>query len=218
MNSNPRICASIISDNLTLVKMIEPEVDLLEIRQDLIGPDWRHLVKLITKPWIACNRRQEEGGKAIRDEARRTAELLEAGEVGASIIDIEYGTPNLIELIPAIKAKAQCLVSYHDYRATPALATLVGIVQGQRRAGADICKVVTQARCLQDNITILKLIRQSLPLEIIAFAMGDEGRISRILSPFAGGYLTYASAGNGLESAAGQIPLAELKEFYRYLA
>ncbi|HEX7475881.1 MAG TPA: type I 3-dehydroquinate dehydratase [Dehalococcoidales bacterium] len=215
--NHPRICVSIVENNLELVKEIEPDVDLFEMRLDLIGPEWTDLVKFVKKPWIACNRSQEEGGKGDSDEVKRIEELLWAVEAGAGIVDIEFQTRNLKEIVPPIKAKAQCLISYHDTIETPAYETLVGIVESQIKAGADICKIVTSAQNLQDNLTILKLLNHFPETRIIAFAMGDEGRISRILAPLAGGYLTYACAGPGRESAAGQIPLAEMKEMYGYL-
>ena len=214
---NPRICVSIVENNLGLVKKIEPDVDLFEMRLDLIGPEWRNLVKFLKKPWIACNRSREEGGKGDPDEQKRIDKLLRAAEAGASIVDIEFRSRNLKEIVPLIRAKARCLISYHDAVETPVYETLVSIVESQIKAGADICKIVTTARKWQDNLTVLKLIRHFPETRMIAFAMGEEGRISRILAPLAGGYLTYACAEPGLESAAGQIPLAELKEMYGYL-
>jgi 3-dehydroquinate dehydratase-1 len=214
---NPRICVSIVENNLDLVKEIEPDVDLFEMRLDLIGPEWTDLVKFVKKPWIACNRSQEEGGKGDADDLKRIEELLRAAEAGAGIVDIEFQSRNLKEIVLLIKAKAQCLISYHDTVETPAYETLVSIVESQIRAGADICKIVTTAQSFEDNMKMLKLLRHFPETRMIAFAMGDEGRISRILSPLAGGYLTYACAGPGLESAVGQIPLAELKEMYGHL-
>ncbi len=94
---------------------------------------------------------------------------------------------------------------------------LVGIAESQIQGGADICKIVTTAQSFEDNLTILKLIRKFPEAKMVAFAMGEAGRISRILSPLAGGYFTYACMAQGKESAAGQIPVRELNELYGYL-
>jgi len=59
----PKICAVIIDDNITAVTEIQPLVDLFEVRIDLVGESWTRVVKEISKPWIACNRIPEEGGK-----------------------------------------------------------------------------------------------------------------------------------------------------------
>jgi len=213
----PRICVTIIESNLKAIQEIESEVDLFEIRLDLIGPDWSELVRYIQKPWIACNRSPEEGGQGDPDTLKRVKELLWAANTGASIIDIEQRTPNLAEIVPAIKGRAQCLISFHDTVGTPSYERLIEIAEGQMKAGADICKIVTTAHSLEDNLRVLKLIHRYPERRMVAFAMGEAGRISRVLSPLCGGDFTYACISNGKESAAGQIPVRELKDLYGYM-
>jgi 3-dehydroquinate dehydratase I len=213
----PRICVTLVRNNLEEIKEIESKVDLFEVRLDLIGPDWPELVKFIRKPWIACNRRREEGGKGNPNEVSRVEELLWAAESGACIVDIEYHTQNLAEMVTLIKTKAQCLISFHDLARTPSYEDLVEIAESQLKAGADICKIITTAQSFEDNLTVLKLISKFPETKMVAFAMGEEGRISRILSPLVGGYFTYASLVQGLESAAGQIPIREMNEIYGYM-
>ena len=50
-----------------------------------------------------------------------------------------------------------------------------------------------------------------------AFAMGEAGKLSRILSPLCGGYFTYASLETGKEAAPGQISVQEIREIYSCL-
>ena len=65
---------------------------------------------------------------------------------------------------------------------------------------------------MTDNLTVLKLIAEfSSTTKIVSFAMGTEGQFSRILCPLAGGYFTYASVGEGKESAEGQLTVNALK-------
>jgi 3-dehydroquinate dehydratase type I len=213
----PRICTTVVRNNLAAIQEIESQVDFFEMRLDLIGPDWPELIKFIQKPWIACNRSPEEGGQGHSDEVSRVAELLWAAEAGACIADIEYTTKNLAEIVTLIKAKTQCLISFHDMEGTPSYEKLVGIAESQLKAGADICKIVTMAGCFEDNFPVLKLIRKFPEVKMVAFAMGEAGRISRILSPLIGGYFTYASVAQGMEAAAGQIPVKELNELYGWL-
>jgi 3-dehydroquinate dehydratase-1 len=47
--------------------------------------------------------------------------------------------------------------------------------------------------------------------------MGEQGQVSRILCPLAGGYFTYASIESGRESADGQLTVKEMREIYRLL-
>ena len=211
----PAICASIINGDLGAIKAVEPLVALFEVRIDLIGESWQDIARQLEKPWIACNRTREEGGSWQESEARRKEELLKAIQLGADIVDIELATPNLAKVVTLVKKEAKCLLSYHSIKQTPSLENLKKIINRQLAAGADICKVVTQARDAEDNLTILKLIPEFPGVNIIAFAMGQIGLPSRILSPLAGGYLTYAAIEKGAPSAPGQMTVNELYKLYQ---
>ena len=210
----PRICAVIVNKDLEDIKRVEPFVELFEARIDLIGNGWQELVKQLKKPWLACNRLADEGGKWEGSEQRRIEELIKAVELGASIVDIELATRNLAEAIQPIKKKTKCLLSFHDLEKTPPLVRMKDIVQRQLDAGADICKVVTTAQRFEDNLTILQLITEFPKIRIVPFAMGPLGFTSRILCPLVGGDFTYASIEKGKESASGQITVSELRKLY----
>ena len=214
----PRICAVIVNNDLEAVRGVEPLVDLLEARIDLIGDGWQELVKQLKQPWIACNRCAEEGGSWAGNESERREALLSALELGASIIDIELVTGNLEEMVKLIKKRAKCLLSFHDFKGTPPLDRMREIVQKELAAGADICKVVTTAPRFEDNLTVLQLISDFPETRVISFAMGPLGSASRILCPLVGGDFTYASIEEGRESASGQITVRDLKRIYETLA
>ena len=210
----PRICAVIATKDSELIEAIEPLVELFEVRIDLIGGGWQELAKQLNKPWIACNRRAEEGGKWAGDEAKRIDELLKAVKLGAEIVDIELETRNLEKAIPLIKKRAKCLLSFHELEKTPSLDRMKGIIQRQLEAGADICKVITTAQRFEDNLTVLQLIADFPQAKMVAFAMGPLGLASRILCPLMGGDFTYASTEEGKESAPGQITVKQLRKIY----
>ena len=210
----PRICATIIDNNLKAVKEVEPLVDLLEVRIDLIGDDWQKVAQQLSKPWIACNRSANEGGKWEGNEARRIEKLLQAIELGAEIIDIELGTKNLGNIIRLVKRRTKCLLSFHDLEKTPTFDTMKQIVNKQAEAGADICKMVTTAQSFEDNLSVLRLISEFPTTRLVSFAMGPLGVISRVLCPLVGGDFTYASIEKGKESAPGQITVKELVRIY----
>lgn len=211
----PRICAVIVDKNLKALGEVEPLIDLLEVRIDLIGNGWQQLVKQLKKPWIACNRSASEGGSWKRSEVERIEELINASELGADIIDIELATTNLGETVKLIKKRAKCLLSFHELEMTPLLESLKEIVQKQLEAGADICKVVTTAQRLEDNLTVLQLISEFPEIRVVSFAMGPLGFMSRVLCPLVGGDFVYASIEKGKESASGQITARELRKLYR---
>ncbi len=210
----PRICAVIVSKDLPAMEGIEPFIDLYEVRIDLIGDGWTELVKHLNRPWIACNRIAEEGGNWEKSEASRIEELLKATELGADIIDIELRAKNLAGTVQLIKRKAKCLLSSHQLTGTPPLDSMREIIGRQLAAGADICKVVTTAHSFQDNLAVLQLITSFPKEEIVSFAMGPLGSVSRILCPLVGGYFTYASIEEGKESASGQITVRDLRKIY----
>jgi len=185
----PRICAVIVNNDLETVKAIEPFVDLFEVRIDLIGAGWQELVKQFKKPWIGCNRSTDEGGRGEEDEASRVEQLLEATELGADIIDLEFRMTNLKQVVELIKKKTKCLLSFHELERTPPIESMRGIVQRQLEAGADVCKIVTTAQRFEDNLVILQLLSEFSKTRIVSLAMGPLGFASRVLCPLAGGDL-----------------------------
>ena len=213
--NRPRICASIVDNDLSAIKEVEPFVELFEVRIDLIGEGWPELIRELGKPWIACNRLADEGGGWKKSEASRLEELLQATELGADIVDIELRTKNLDKVVRLIKKRTKCLLSYHDLRGTPPLDNLKEVIERQLAVGADICKLVTTANSLEDSLNVLQLITMFPKEKMVSFAMGSLGYVSRVLCPLVGGYFTYASIEEGKESASGQIMVRDLKRLYK---
>ncbi len=213
----PKICAAIVENDPAAVAEIQPLVDLFELRIDLVGDKWQDLAKELKKPWIACNRLAEEGGRWKESEARRIERLLHAIELGASIVDIELRTKNLENIVPMIKKRAGCLISSHDFEKTPTVGEVKAIIEQQHNAGADICKVVTTANNVSDNWSLLQAISAFPGLQTVSFAMGPLGVLSRVLSPVVGGYFTYASLETGKESAPGQVTVKDLIRIYEMM-
>ncbi|MBI4187869.1 MAG: type I 3-dehydroquinate dehydratase [Chloroflexi bacterium] len=210
----PRICAAIVSNDAKAASQVAPLVDLFEVRIDLIGDGWQELSGQLGKPWIATNRNANEGGKWSGTEDGRIEQLLQAIELGASIIDVELETKNLGKIVSIFKKRAKCLLSYHNLEKTLPLAEMKAIVQRQLKAGADIAKIVTTAREARDNISVLQLFAEFPGVRLVSLAMGAPGIISRVLCPLAGGDFTYASIETGKESAQGQLTVKDLLAIY----
>jgi len=210
----PRICGVIVNEDLESIRDSEDFVDLFEVRIDLIGGGWQELSQQLRKPWIACNRTADEGGRWEGDEKGRIRELLKAMELGVDIVDLELGTRNLGDIVGLIKKKTRCLLSFHEFSGTPTLGEMRGIIQRQVEAGGDVCKVITTARRFKDNLTVLELITEFPGARVVSFAMGQLGLVSRILCPLVGGDFVYASLEEGKESASGQITARGLRRIY----
>ncbi|HEX7539055.1 MAG TPA: type I 3-dehydroquinate dehydratase, partial [Syntrophales bacterium] len=88
-----------------------------------------------------------------------------------------------------------------------------------RLLGADIVKIVTLANRVEDNLRVLELIPQALGVgqDIIAFCMGEKGRLSRVAAPLLGSCIGYASLEDGAESAPGQLTAERMKKILRLL-
>jgi len=211
---HPRICGVITRVDPESIALTAPQVDLFELRIDLVGADWTSVARSLTLPWIACNRRAEEGGRWPGSEAGRVEELKRALALGASIVDLELAMPDLDRAVAMVKEKAQCLISHHDLSGTPSMPHLREIVGRQLSYGADICKLVTTAHVFEDNLSLLELFNQFPGARLVAFAMGVPGIISRILCPMLGGEFAYAALAPGQESAEGQLTVAELVRLY----
>jgi len=210
----PRICAVIVDNDLNALREVEPFVDLFELRIDLVGHGWQELAPQLKKPWIACNRRQDEGGNWPGNEARRIEKLLEAMELGANIVDVELRSSNLDKIVKLVKKRTRCLLSFHDLEKTPPLDEMIPVVQQELAAGADICKLVTTARGVEDNLRVLRLFGEFPGIRLTSFAMGPLGTISRVLCPLVGSDFTYASMEKGKESAHGQLTARDLLSIY----
>ncbi len=227
----PRICVSLPAKNFSnLVSMIhraeDMGADLIEVRLDFLkfknlkaSDIFGKIVDQASVPLIATNRQLEQGGRRNQREDFRVQTLIKAAEAGFEYIDIELTTADLRGTIQKLREKsAKPIVSFHDLEKTPAEAEMEQIVKLQVDAGAEVCKFITTANDISDNIRCLELTKKmSHVTKIVCFAMGRTGILSRILSPLYGAFFTYAALRGELETASGQISIAELRRLYRKL-
>ncbi|MEM1606835.1 MAG: type I 3-dehydroquinate dehydratase [Candidatus Bathyarchaeia archaeon] len=212
------------SDIFTMISQAERHgADIIEVRLDYLGSSIMdyidrlgEIVEFSKTPLIATNRLVEQGGRSPLDEERRLETLVSAARAGFKYVDVELSTRGLNRVIDAIKAYgAKVIVSYHNFRCTPQLQEMEEIVNSQIEAGADVCKVVTMANSITDSVNCLIFTYEmSRKTNIVCFAMGEKGLLSRVLSPLFGAQFTYASLEKSLETAPGQITVEEIKEIY----
>jgi shikimate dehydrogenase len=165
-----------------------------------------------------CAPPTEEEYEAISVERRRIAILKDAVVRGADFVDIEVDTAaslrnELLSLIKEYNSRTGMIVSHHDFQRTPPVKKLKEIFHACVLAGADIVKIVTFAKSPQDNLKVLDLIpyARRKDHEIIAFCMGEAGRMSRIVAPFLGSRISFAPLEHGAESAPGQLTVDEMR-------
>jgi 3-dehydroquinate dehydratase type I len=221
------ICATTTDAAVALMEKAYPLADCLELRIDQIK-DCR-LERLMERRYpgtgiLVTNRSKAEGGGFAGSERERIALLKQAVALGADLVDIEASTekPLLRELKAQIEKhgrRTRWICSSHDLKGTPPEGALQKRFNACAKIGADIVKICTNAREMADNLRVLGLIpyAQKKGQGIIAFCMGEKGRISRVMAPLLGSYLNFASLDKGTESAPGQLTIAEMKEILRIL-
>lgn len=169
---------------------------------------------------IATCRRKEHGGNFLGSLMQEIELLLKTVDAGCRIVDLEVESAE--EAKPAQLARlrehlressAALLVSFHDFTRTKGLEQAAARIEAFQ---PDFVKVVSTARSLADNLAVLKLIEdRSLAAHVVGIAMGEEGLVSRVLGPRAGAAFTFASCGDGTETAPGQVTARTLRDLYR---
>ncbi|NWF53473.1 MAG: type I 3-dehydroquinate dehydratase [Syntrophaceae bacterium] len=216
------ICVSVMAgSNHEAIRMMKRGfalADMVELRLDrIVRPALPALIKAREGTLLVTNRRKEEGGFFEGSEKDRVGLLAQAANLGADYLDVEAGTgkQGIGRLKAEIGAKAtRMIVSHHDFQRTPPWNGLVRRLDACRAYGAHAVKIVTLARSMEDNIRLMRIIPRSLAQgqPIIAFCMGPLGRVSRILAPLLGSFLTYVSLRKGAESAPGQFTVGEMRK------
>lgn len=111
------------------------------------------------------------------------------------------------------------ILSYHDYEAMPAPAVMVGLTDLMRGMGADIVKIAGMATKREEALDMMKVaefVTRGDMLPVIFVAMGEEGRVSRVIGGENGSAITFAKdrelTGEGQIDAAALSRL--LDEYY----
>jgi len=219
-----RVCIPVMErterKTLRAINQLESkDPDLFEIRLDLlnVSSSIAKIREATDRLIIATNRRKGEGGFFLGREETRLQSLIEAAQAGFDYVDVELSTKNVTTFVDRLKSDgAGVIVSHHDQRATPNLATLESILQKGKLAGADVCKIVTTAKNHEDDLRCLIFVNEhAKETKLVCFAMGRLGVPSRLLSPIYGAYFTFASSDRGRETGPGQIPISTLRSFYK---
>ncbi len=208
------ICVSITAatndEVRDVLKQAAQVADLAEVRLDFMteAPNLEAILGDKPCPVICTNRPVREGGRRSGSESDRLALLEQAAVRGADYVDIELDSAERL----GDMGDAKRIISYHNFAETP--DNMPAILDEMKEKGADVAKFATYANRLVDNATMLELV-QSSDIPIIGVCMGELGVPTRILTCKFGGLLTFATIAPGAESAPGQIPAAEMRDFYR---
>ena len=221
-----KICVSIppktVSEALDLIQKAEGQrADFIEVRLDGLNKHTQlaDIANCSNTPLIATNRSTKGQGEFSGSEAQRKKILLEAAEKGFDYVDVELSTPKLKEIINNFcQIGVKLVISYHDFDETPSASQLNEILKRQVESGADVCKIVTVAKIVEDNLTILDfVIKACKTARIVCFSMGEPGKLSRLMSPVFGGFFTIAALMSNKKTASGQLTIQEMRIAYKAL-
>lgn len=139
--------------------------------------------------------------------------ILEILSYPVDYIDLDIETPpKMIKKVKATFPQTKVIISCHDFKATPSLNALKVLADRISRKGADIVKIATFAKELQDCFTIFALLEylQGQKKTAICLAMGKQGRLTRIAGHLFGNYLMYCPLVQDKKTADGQLTITEL--------
>jgi 3-dehydroquinate dehydratase type I len=134
-------------------------------------------------------------------------------------VDVDLGTPKQTELIRNLhEAGAKIIFSFHDFEQTPSPPQLDSVLEEEIALSAEVCKIITTARSVEDNLITLNFVSEaSKKAKIVCFAMGELGKPSRLLSPVFGAFFTFASIDEKRKTAKGQLTIQEMRRAYELL-
>jgi 3-dehydroquinate dehydratase I len=227
---NTKICVSIAGKDLqqTMARAaaLADRGDIIEIRLDLMKqPAVAPFLSHIDLPLLFTCRAAWEGGRYTGSESARLDLLAEAVRGGAAYVDLELLAPTQSwtkmhdSRAAASGSPTKLICSWHDFSRTPAREELQGRLESMRHSGADIGKIVTMAHDFRDVLRVLSLqeLASQMSFPLIAFCMGEAGRISRLATNALGGYMTYCTDEDGEQTAPGQISVDTMRRIQRLM-
>lgn len=201
-------------------RLIEFRLDALDKPTAAIAPLKRFLTEARQRHGeiaaIATCRRQAHGGGFRGTLKEELSILTHAAHAGCAIVDLEVESAeqaSAAQLDALRQAGAALLISFHDFHS---FADPAPVLERMQRFQPHYAKIIPTARCLADNLRMLRWLESATShAQIVAFAMGEEGALSRILSLRNGAAFTFASASHHAATAPGQFTVQTMRETFR---
>ena len=199
------------------------EEKFAELRIDLVKPSLQEMTDFIlrrkdVKFIVTCR-------PGVFDEETSMNYLRKAIDINAAYVDIEIERGAALSKELERRAldtdfidRTQIIVSYHNYKSTPSKEELeelwtkmINVHRG------DIAKIACMVNEPFDNARLLGMYNVHTKRYVVAFGMGELGKITRPASLLCGAQFTYAAPDFGSATAPGQFTVSQLKALYNTL-
>ncbi|QQS33864.1 MAG: shikimate dehydrogenase [Acidobacteriota bacterium] len=211
-----KICVSIGEATAAAVLLrleASSEADLFEVRFDYLPQSERNeLVRLLSEnsirsKVIATLRPRAEGGRA---ELSREDRITFFNKLqGYFACDLEEDIAHI-----SLEAKKK-IVSFHDHSGVP--IDISATFDRLASFSPNIIKIACTVDDAAYTLALWKLFGHAIDkgIGVVAIAMGEAGKWTRILGPAFGAPIAYAAYDNGTATAPGQFSFSELTVRYR---
>lgn len=221
------ICTTIqnrtLEEIMNLLESSEPRIQMAEIRLDrcpLSIEEIEYLFSSSDTPLVATCRVVDDGNGTWEEAEEK---LTAAVEAGAAFLDLEIEAPKEIgkRLRRAcIEYGTTMIRSSHFFAGTPSDDVLRNTVEKCRKFGGEIVKIAAMAKSGEDVARVLALYSSiastnsaaetQRPVELVAFSMGEIGKVSRLDCLKLGSPFTYAALNENEAAAPGQWCYSEM--------
>lgn len=221
------ICTTIqnrtLEEIMNLLESSEPRIQMAEIRLDrcpLSIEEIEYLFSSSDTPLVVTCRVVDDGNGTWEEAEEK---LTAAVEAGAAFLDLEIEAPKEIgkRLRRACTEYGTTMIrSSHFFAGTPSDDVLRNTVEKCRKFGGEIVKIAAMAKSGEDVARVLALYSSiastnsaaetQRPVELVAFSMGEIGKVSRLDCLKLGSPFTYAALNENEAAAPGQWCYSEM--------
>ncbi len=232
--NNVLVCVPLLAKNKSsiiedMTYLQTKDYDLIELRLDYyenieckesVIQLLKEIKPLISKPLLITLRSLNEGGYKHIDNEYYYSLLKDIISLNLTdMIDIELlkDKINNFELIEhAHNNHIKVVMSYHNFNKTDEIDVLKQYMDTMEVMGADIAKIAVMPRCKEDVVNLINLSMQLssyMSIGIVVIAMGELGKITRVIGDMIGSYMTFASLSCAV--APGQLSIDEINMYRR---
>jgi 3-dehydroquinate dehydratase type I len=222
---NPKIIIPLkphsIAELQRMLLDVQEKADLIEVWLDMIKEldeaKIKKIIELVEKPLIVNLKNKKEGGVCRFGDKRRIESLKLAAEMGVTFVDADLDLP--VALLRNLKKscrETKLILSFHDFKKTPKIERLRKLSERAWRLNADVVKFATFTQSWDDCAPIFQISWELTKVgkAFLTMGMGEHGEPTRVITPLIGGLGMFAPIEKKDATAAGQLTVAELREWW----